>query len=141
MVVTFQPTTFSMLHKENGKPKFSRKGSKSMVYNYFRLQANENWVLQEMEDKPVCDKKVYAWNLRIPLTHLWDHHADLYAEASQGLQGKGGSSKQPSLHETVELYSSHSAKATTLNKAVAYFSAKDMQPMYTIEEWFQSPCL
>ena len=31
-------------------------------------------------------------------------------------------------------YSSHSAEAITLNRAVAYFLTKDMQPVYTIEK-------
>ena len=32
------------------------------------------------------------------------------------------------------LYSRHSAEATTLNRAVAYFLAKDMQPVYTVKK-------
>ena len=34
----------------------------------------------------------------------------------------------------VELFFSHSAEATTLNRAVAYFLTKDMQPVYTVEK-------
>ena len=72
-----------------------KKGSKSAVWNYFGLRANGNGVvLQEMEDEPVwrtCKKSVRAksgntYNL---LAHLRDHHADLYAEASKGVQSKG----------------------------------------------------
>ena len=114
-----------------------------MVWNYFGLRVNENGVvLQEMEDEPVCrtcKKSVRAksGNTSNLLAHLWDHHADLYAEASKGVQSKGESSKQPSLRETLErsmLYSRHSAEATTINRAVAYFLAKDMQPVYTVEK-------
>ena len=119
------------------------KGSKSVVWNYFGLQANENGVvLQEVEDEPMCrtcKKSVRAksGNTSNLLAHLRDHHADLYAEASKGKQSKGESSKQPSLREALKrsmLYSRHSAEATTLNKAVAYFLAKDMQPVYTVEK-------
>ena len=85
-----------------------------------------------------CKKSVRAKsNTSNLLAHLRDYHADVYAEASKGLQSKGESSKQPSLRETIERsmhYSSHSAEATTLNKAVAYFLAKDMQPMYAVEK-------
>ena len=31
-------------------------------------------------------------------------------------------------------YSSHSAEATTLNRAVAYLLTKDMQPVYMVEK-------
>jgi len=122
-----------------------KKGSKSVVWNYFGLLANENGVvLQEREDEPVCrtcKKSVRAksGNTSNLLAHLRDHHADLYSEAAKGVHslGRGESSKQPSLRETLERsmqYSSHSSEAITLNRAVAYFLTKDMQPVYTVEK-------
>lgn len=89
-----------------------------------------------------CKKSVRAksGNTSNLLAHLRDNHADLYAEASKDLQSsKGESSKlvQPSLRETIErsvMYSSKSAEATTLNRAVTYYITKDMQPIYTVEK-------
>ena len=48
------------------------------------------------------------------LAHLCNHHADLYAESSKGIQSKDESSKQPSLRETPER-SIFQPLATTLN--------------------------
>ena len=110
-----------------------KKGIKSVLWNYFGLRADENGViLQEMEDEPICKtckKSVCAKsrNTSNLLTHLRDHHADVYAEASKGLQsGMGESSKQmqSSIQETIQksmMYSRKSTEATTLNRAVAYF--------------------
>ena len=60
---------------------------KSAVWNYFGLELNENNVLiKEQEDKPVsiiCKKIMLAkgGNILNMLTHLCNHHAELYAEA------------------------------------------------------------
>ena len=138
-----------MLHKKNGSREFNKKkSSKNVVWNYFGLRVNENGVVfKEMEDDPVCrtcKRSVHAksGNTSNLLAHLCDHHADIYAVASKGIQSKGESSKQPSLRETLErsmLYSSHSVEATTLNRVVAYFLTKDCYIL--LKEWFQAPCL
>ena len=88
-----------------------------------------------------CKKCVHAksGNTSNLLAHIRDHHADLYTEVSKELQSsKRESSKhvQPSLCKTVErniMYPNKSVEATTLNRAVAYYITKDMQPIYTVE--------
>ena len=74
-----------------------------IIWKYFNgLQVNEN-VLQEMEDEPMCGAckkriRTESGNTSNLLSHLRDHHSDLYMEASKGVHSKGESSKQPSLH-------------------------------------------
>ena len=52
--MTFKPTT-CCTKKMAEQNLLKMKGSKSVVWNYFGLQANENGVvLQEVEDEPMC---------------------------------------------------------------------------------------
>ena len=97
-------------------------------------------ILPEKEDKPVCracKKAVLAkggstTNL---LTHLQDHHPELYAEAAPSISRATSSSRrQPTLQEVGKTYDLKSLRAQELNRAVTYFIAKDVQPLYTVEK-------
>ena len=77
-----------------------------------------------------------------------EHHPELYVEALKSQKSKEGSSakkitkpaetgtKQPTIVDLVEAskkFSSSSPQALELNRAVAYFIAKDAQPFYAVE--------
>ena len=116
--------------------------SSSAVWNYFGLEADLNGVpLPGKEEKPVC--KSYKVNVSAKggntsnlFTHLRDHHPDLYAEAVP--TSSRVTKHQQSLREEIDkgkLWDQRSPRAQELNKAVAYFLAKDMQPLYTVEKY------
>ena len=79
---------------------------KSVVWNYFGLELNENNVpVKEKEDKPVCQtgkKTVLAkgGNTLNMLTHLPDHHPELYAEAQPMCSQSGY--QQPTITEAFD---------------------------------------
>ena len=76
--------------------------------------------------------------------HLRERHPREYKEANQGLQGNKNRNEasrsqgvQPTLETVVErstYYNPKGSQAKELNHAVAYFLAKDMQPLYTVEK-------
>lgn len=118
-----------------------KPNTKSIVWNYFGLKANENNIpLPEEEEKPVCrtcKKGVPAkgGNTSNLLTHLRDHHPDLHAEAVPHTSHSARC--QPTLQEVVDKskkYDPKSSRAQELNRAVAYYIAKDMQSLYTVEK-------
>ena len=121
-----------------------KANSKSIVWNYFGLKANEHGIaLPEEEERPICrtcKKAVPAkgGNTSNLLTHLRDHHPDLYAEAIPHCSHTTKATKhQPTLHEVIDKtkkYAPKSSRAQLLNKAVAYYIAKDMQSLYTVEK-------
>ncbi len=121
-----------------------KPNTKSIVWNYFGLQVDEDGkILPQEEDKPVCracKKAVPAkgGNTTNLLTHLRDHHPELYAEATPSSSRATSSSRcQPTLREVVtkgKAYDSKSLRARELNRAVAYFIAKDMQALHTVEK-------
>ena len=92
-----------------------------------------------------CGKSVPAkgGNTTNLLTHLRDHHPDLYPEASLKVAKKSATAassanenRQPTLLQSIERsvkYGVHSSVALELNRTVTYFLAKDVQPMYTVE--------
>ena len=101
----------------------TKKNAKSVVWQYFGLEADKkNIQNQKLEDQPVC-RKCYKWvrakhgNTSNLLSHLHANHPNKYTEASKLIQ-KGESSRLP----------------RELNRAVDYFLAKDMQPLYTVEK-------
>ena len=75
-------------------------------------------------------------------THLRDHHPQLHVEATRVLSSKATAvqsckMRQASLTEVVESsrrYDLKSPQALELNRAVVYYLAKDMQPLYTVEK-------
>lgn len=84
------------------------------------------------------------------MAHLKEHHPELYSEAlTSQKQSKEGSSntkksskppetgmKQPTIMDLVEMskkFPSNSPQAMELNRAVAYFVTKDVQPFYIVE--------
>ena len=125
-----------------------KKGTKSVVLNYFGLRADENgMVLQTMEDNPVCRKcnkriRAKSRNMSNLFIHLHDNHPAEYADACKLVQSSKGESsrqlqRQPTLYDTIQrctTYDRKSREAAELNRAVAYFLAKDMQPLYTAEK-------
>ena len=85
-----------------------KPSTKSVVWNYFGLQTDEDGrILPEKEDKPVCracKKAVLAkgGNTTNLLTHLRDHHPELYAEAAPSISRATSSPRhQPTLQEVV----------------------------------------
>ena len=105
-----------------------KKGTKSIVWQYFGFEADEqNIPKQDLEDQPVCNKRIRAkhGNLSNLLAHLRDNHPEEYAEASKFVH-KGESStasRQPTLLESVQrgsMYDPKSAQARDLNHAVGY---------------------
>ena len=115
------------------------------MWQYFGLEAGEhNIPKHDLEDQPVCrkcNKQIRAkhGNTSNLLAHLRDHHPEEYAEASKFVH-KGEpstASRQPTLLESVQrgsMYDPKSAQARDLNRAVGYFLAKDIQPLYTLEK-------
>ena len=118
--------------------------SKSIVWNYFGLKVNEFGIaLPEEEERPICrtcKKAVPAkgGNTSNLLTYLRDHHPDLHAEAIPHCSHTTKATRhQPTLHDVVDKtrkYDPKSSRAQVLNKAVAYYIAKDMQSLYTVEK-------
>ena len=129
----------------------------SVVWDYFGLRMDDNGsVITLEEQRPVCRtcyKSVPAkgGNTSNLMAHLKEHHPELYAEALTSQKSKEGNSstknnmktaetgsKQPTIIDLVEAarkFSSNSPQALMLNRAVAYFIAKDAQPFYTVERF------
>ena len=125
-----------------------KKHAKSVVWDYFGIRVGEDGLpVPGEEQKPVCrscGKVVLAkgGNTTNLLTHLRDHHPQLHAEATQAFSrnpavAEAGKKRQASLVEVVEKsrrYDVKSPRAQELNRAVMYYLAKDMQPLYTVEK-------
>ena len=133
-----------------------KKNAKSIVWDYFGLEAEEDGtVSKQNESRPVC-RKCYkrilckGGNTSNLFSHLRDKHPVLFKEASKGKGTVATSSSregdattsgpttrsQGTLSETIKRrqpYLTDSPKAQEINKAVAYYLAKDMQPYYTVE--------
>lgn len=124
-----------------------KKNTKSAAWDFFGIRADEHGVaIPSEEHRPVCKicrKSVQckSGNTTNLFTHLRDQHPKEYKEASQrncnANKAPRSQSKQPTL-ETVVKRSTHydpkCSQAKELNHAVAYFLAKDMQPLYTVEK-------
>ena len=123
-----------------------KKHAKSVVWDYFGIRVGEDGLpVPGEEQKPVCrscGKVVLAkgGNTTNLLTHLRDHHPQLHVEATRALSknpavAEAGKKRQASLVEVVEKsrrYGLKSPRAQELNRAVMYYLAKDMQPLYPI---------
>ena len=121
----------------------------SVVWNYFGLKTDSRGVpIAEEEHRPVCrtcGKSVPAkgGNTSNLMSHLKDPHPMLYAEAFPGPSNKAKSTvsknkltSQPSIVEMIESgkkFNPQSLQAQEINRAVAYFIAKDAQPFITVE--------
>ena len=84
-----------------------------------------------------CKTKVPAkgGNTSNLLTHLRDHHPDLYSEAVPSCSR--GTKRQATIKEVCDkgkMYESKSSRAQELNRAVAFYLAKDTQSLYTVEK-------
>ena len=113
-----------------------KKGAKSIIWEYFGLEADEhNIPKQGLDDQPICRKcnkrvRVKHRNTTNLLAHLRDNHPEEFAEASKFVhRGEPStSSRQPTLLETVQkssMYDPKSVQARDLNHAVGYVLAKD----------------
>jgi len=118
----------------------SKRKVKSAVWNYFGLKGDKSGKpLKEDIDKPICKlckkpisaKRANTTNLFV---HLQEHHPVAYSEIAPP------SNKQVQKHLTLKdvmdrgkKYDSKSTRACELNKAVAYYLAKDMHPIYSVE--------
>lgn len=114
-----------------------------MIWNYFGVKSDESGKpVREDIDKPVCKlckkpvpaKRSNTTNL---FHHLQEHHPDAYSEivpsSSKVCKLK---QKQPMLQQVInkgKKYESNSSRACELNKAAAYYLAKDMPPLYAVE--------
>ena len=118
-----------------------KKNTKSVVWVYFGLTADEKGVpVPSEEHRPVCRmcKKAVmckGGNTTNLFAHLRDAHPELHKEAIQGKtdmsKGKEPAATQPTLTAIVEKgrqYDLKSLPAKELDRAVAYYIAKDMQP-------------
>ena len=123
-----------------------KKNTKSIVWNYFGIKADENGVqIPGEESRPICrtcHKTVLSkgGNTSNLFVHLRDGHPALYKEATKTQakpsKGKEKEGRQPTLEATMErgsYYDPRSKQAQELDHAVAYYLAKDMQPYYTVE--------
>jgi len=106
------------------------------------------------EQKPVCrfcGKAVLAkgGNTTNLLTHLRDHHPQLHVEATRVLSRNPVVAEackicQASLDEVVEKrrrYDPKSPLTLKLYRTVLFHLAKDMQPLYTVENLYFGNCL
>ena len=119
-----------------------KNNTKSAVWQYFGLRSTKAGVIVEKEqDKPVCrtcGRSVHAKgsNTTNLFQHLREHHPLVYAEVAPQTS-KQCSSVQASLSDIVaksSKYSSSSAQAKELNRAVTYFLAKDGVPLSTVDK-------
>ena len=98
---------------------FSQKAnSKSIVWNYFGLKANEHGLALPEEEGPICRTYKKAMpakggNTSNLLTHLRDHHPDLYAEAIPHCSHtKKATKHQPTLHEVTDKTKKYDPKSS-----------------------------
>ena len=116
---------------------------KSMIWNYFGVKGDESSKpVKEDIDKPVCKlckKPVLAKrsNTTNLFHHLQKHHPDAYSmivpSSNKVCKPK---QKQQTLQQFInkgKKYEAKSSRACELNKAVAYYLAKVMQPLYVVE--------
>ena len=124
-----------------------KKNTKSAAWNFFGIEADEHGVsIPSQEHRPICRicyKSVpcKTGNTTNLFTHLRERHPDAYKEANQGNMNTKKASRsqgmQPTLETVVERsthYDPKGSQAKELNHAVAYFLAKDMQPLQTVEK-------
>ena len=131
-----------------------KKNTRSPVWDYFGLKADENGEpIPDLMHSPVCKqcgKNVAAsrGNTTNLFSHLRDNHTELYNEIAPSCPstvkqlGANSSSKQQTTQHLMPLvntslvtkYIPESLEAQEVNHAVAYFLAKDLQPFSTVEK-------
>jgi tRNA (cytidine32/guanosine34-2'-O)-methyltransferase len=124
-----------------------KKNTKSAAWNFFGIEADEHGVsIPSQEHRPICwicykSVPCKTGNTTNLFTHLRERHPDAYKEANQGNMNRKKASRsqgmQPTLETVVERstrYDPKGSQAKELNHAVAYFLAKDMQPLQTVEK-------
>ena len=109
--------------------------------NYFGVKGDESGKpIKDDINKPVCKlckKSVSAkrYNTTNLFSHLQEHHPDAYSEIAP--TSSKPKQKQPTLQQVFnkgKKYDAKSQHTCKLNKAVAYYLAKDMQPLYVAED-------
>ena len=117
---------------------------KSVIWNYFGVKGDESGKpVKEDIDKPVCKlckKPVLAKrsNTTNLFHYLQEHHPDAYSKiVPSSYKVCKPKQKQQILQQVInkgKKYEAKSSCACELNKAVAYYLAKDMQPLYAVEK-------
>ena len=92
-----------------------KPNSKSVVWNYFGLKANEYGIILPEEERPICrtcKKAVPAkgGNTSNLLTHLRDHHPDPHAEAVPHCSHT--STKAPTLYDVIDKTRKYDSKSS-----------------------------
>ena len=137
-----------------------KPNASSVVWNYFGLEAKESGIPKE--HKPVCctckrSVPTKGGNTSNLMSHLKEHHAELYIEAlsAQKTQQSKGKTQRKSDNKDLATrtessseinnttikdillasrkYGPKSSQALELNKSVAFFIAKDCQPLSIVE--------
>ena len=116
---------------------------KSVIWNYFGVKGDESSKpVKEDINKPVCKlckkpvpaKRSNTTNL---FRHLQDYHPEAYGEiVPSSSKVSKPKQKQPTIQQIIsktKKYDTKSTRACELNKAVAYYLNKDMQPLYAME--------
>jgi hypothetical protein len=122
-----------------------KKNTKSPVWNFFGLRADDNdRIIEEELDRPVCREccKVVpakGGNTSNLFWHLKEHHSALYAEISP-ISRKGECSRNGKSQQTLEnaiarstKYSRDSPQHKDITRAVAYHIGKDGVSLSTVE--------
>ena len=117
-----------------------RKNVKSAAWNFFGLKANEHGVsILSAKHWPIC-KICYksvpcnSGNTKNLFAHLRKQHLE---NTKKQIRVFKEIKTKTNKHQEVKVCNQHlspGAQAKELNHAVAYFLAKHMQPMYTVEK-------
>ncbi len=135
----------SAILRVSGACVVKKKNTKSSVWKEFGIRATEDGkVIASEQNSPLCltcGKSVQAKgsNTTNLWQHLREHHPSAYAEISSEKASKkdGECSMQLTLDKSnskANMYPSTSNQAKELNKAVAYFIAKDTFPIATVNK-------
>lgn len=113
-----------------------KKGSHSVVWKYFGYKKDN-----EGQSNVIC-KACFAvvaapqGNTTNLYQHLKRHHKVQYDEAVQGKKSESRPTKQTSITDTLHNampYPHNSIKSKEITEAIAYYLAKDMVPINTVE--------
>ena len=123
-----------------------KKTTKSVIWRYFEIRANsENVPVAGAENKPTCktchkDVPSKGGNTTNMFQHFEDQHPNLYNEVmKESKRTHSGTAKAATVNTIISCidktryYDSSSKQAKEMNKVVAFFLAKDVQPYHTVE--------
>ena len=117
-----------------------------MIWRYFEIRANsENGPVAGAENMLTCktchkDVPSKGGNTTNTFQHLEDQHPNLYNEVmKESKRTRSGTAKAATVNTIISCidktsyYDSSSKQAKEMNKVVAFFLAKDVQPYHTVE--------